>query len=65
VFVVRMLENGSVDPGFGTAGVVLPDRYHQLPRLALQSDGRSCSRLAARPTAGRIAFIVERSCAAR
>jgi uncharacterized delta-60 repeat protein len=42
VFVVRYLESGGLDPGFGTGGMVVPNRYHQVaPRLVIQPlDGK-------------------------
>lgn len=41
VFVARYLANGALDPGFGSGGIVVPNRYHQVaPRLALQPDGK-------------------------
>jgi len=36
VFVLRLLANGSLDPGFGAGGIVMPNRFHQIaPQLAL------------------------------
>jgi len=41
VFAARYLADGSLDPSFGSDGVVVPDRYHQVaPRLVVQSDGK-------------------------
>ena len=40
-FLARYRDDGTLDPDFGSAGLVIPSRYTQPPpRIALQSDGR-------------------------
>jgi hypothetical protein len=40
-FLVRYDADGTLDSGFGSAGLLIVDRYTQpLPRIALQADGK-------------------------
>ena len=40
-FLVRYLDDGKLDPEFGSEGLVIPSRYTQpAPRIALQPDGK-------------------------